>query len=89
MSLATLRKTAAIAFFLQTKEEDIRTLKVEQTRIRQLRDNLNVKLQQAEKDKGELERQKDDIKAQIAGMERGQCKMQLEGNSVHCIDLPS
>ena len=59
-------------YLLQTREDELKSCKQDQSRVRQLRDNLNNKLQLVDKEKSEVERERDDVKAQVAGLERGQ-----------------
>ncbi|XP_065184349.1 cilia- and flagella-associated protein 58-like [Sycon ciliatum] len=55
---------------IKTREDELKSCKQDQSRVRQLRDNLNNKLQLVDKEKAEVERERDDVKAQVAGLER-------------------
>lgn len=55
----------------QAREDEINQMRQDTTRLNKMRENIQRKLQQVEESKSEVEGQKETLKSQIGGLERG------------------
>ena len=61
------------ALLFQQKEDEVTQMKGETARLNKMRETIQRKLRNVEDQKADVEQQKETLKSQIIGLERGRC----------------
>ena len=68
-----LRGWYLTALLFQQKEDEVTQMKGETARLNKMRETIQRKLRNVEDQKADVEQQKETLKSQIIGLERGRC----------------
>lgn len=75
--LLTSSFIAVYAVLFQQKEDETNALKSETQRVNKVRENIQRKLRAVEDQKVDVEQQKETLKGQIIGLERGELALEI------------
>lgn len=67
--------TISARFCFQQKEDESNQLKAETQKLNKMREMIQRKLRQVEDQKGDIERERETLRSQITGLERGKMKL--------------